>query len=171
MSELGILMQFYRLNRRMRLKYLDTLSLLPERELLRDRGASFPSMLDIFVHVLDAYDFWFQKVLTGKETILTDGGKSIGSIDEARRIENAISGKVEDYMKRLEEKDLDRAVTLPGGEITSRLGDICWHMVEEELQHRGELNALLWQIDVEPPIGKYRDWVESQSGKVKSQHE
>jgi uncharacterized damage-inducible protein DinB len=26
------------------------------------------------------------------------------------------------------------------------------HMVEEELQHRGEMNALLWQIDVDPPV-------------------
>jgi uncharacterized damage-inducible protein DinB len=31
------------------------------------------------------------------------------------------------------------------------------HVIEHELQHRGELNALLWQIDVEPPI---MDWDE-----------
>jgi len=33
-----------------------------------------------------------------------------------------------------------------------------WHMVEEELQHRGELNALLWQIDVDAPVFDWLDW-------------
>ncbi len=164
MSELTILKQFYRLNRRMRIKYLDALSSLPEKELLRNRGASYPTMLDIFVHVLDAYDFWFQKVLAGEAAVMTDEGKNIRGIEEARRIAMAVSGKVDKYIDRLEDRDLDREVVLPGGGIASRLGDICWHMVEEELQHRGELNALLWQIDVEPPIGQYSDWAESGSG-------
>jgi len=35
---------------------------------------------------------------------------------------------------------------------------VLWHLVEEELQHRGELNALLWQIDVEAPVMSWIDW-------------
>lgn len=27
-----------------------------------------------------------------------------------------------------------------------------YHVIGHELQHRGELDALLWQMDVEPPI-------------------
>jgi uncharacterized damage-inducible protein DinB len=30
------------------------------------------------------------------------------------------------------------------------LADIIWHMHEEELQHRGELNAMFWQMDIDP---------------------
>ena len=37
-----------------------------------------------------------------------------------------------------------------------------WHLVEEELQHRGELNALLWQIDVEAPVSRWIDWTHAQ---------
>ena len=33
-----------------------------------------------------------------------------------------------------------------------------WHLVEEELQHRGEVNALLWQINVDPPVTNWFDW-------------
>ena len=36
--------------------------------------------------------------------------------------------------------------------LATRPGDICWHMVEEELQHRGEINALLWQMDIDPRL-------------------
>jgi uncharacterized damage-inducible protein DinB len=33
-----------------------------------------------------------------------------------------------------------------------------WTLVGEELQHRGELNALLWQIDIDPPITEWVDF-------------
>jgi len=33
------------------------------------------------------------------------------------------------------------------------------HMIEEELQHIGEMNALFWQMNIEPPITEYMDWV------------
>jgi uncharacterized damage-inducible protein DinB len=27
------------------------------------------------------------------------------------------------------------------------------------LQHRGEINALLWQMDLDPPVADYKDWL------------
>jgi len=38
------------------------------------------------------------------------------------------------------------------------LRTIIWHMVEEELQHRGEMNALHWQMNVDAPT---RAWFSS----------
>ena len=38
------------------------------------------------------------------------------------------------------------------------IGDVLWHLVEEELQHRGKLNALSWQLDIDPPIATVEDW-------------
>lgn len=43
-------------------------------------------------------------------------------------------------------------------EMRMNLRTIVWHMVEEELQHRGELNALFWQQDVDAPT---RAWFSS----------
>ncbi len=39
-------------------------------------------------------------------------------------------------------------------------------MVEEELQHRREMNALLWQMDVDPPIARYEEWVEARGNRA-----
>jgi uncharacterized damage-inducible protein DinB len=36
-------------------------------------------------------------------------------------------------------------------------------MVEEELQHRGEINALFWQLGIDPPITEYMDWAKAKS--------
>ena len=44
------------------------------------------------------------------------------------------------------------------------------HMVEEELQHRGELNALLWQDDIEPPVTDWFEW-KKESGKRRTGRE
>jgi uncharacterized damage-inducible protein DinB len=35
-------------------------------------------------------------------------------------------------------------------EVTAE--DILIHVFEEEVHHRGELIALLWQMDIEPPL-------------------
>ncbi|MBX8637399.1 MAG: hypothetical protein KIY11_03440 [Thermoplasmata archaeon] len=42
--------------------YMDTLFLLPESDRLKDRGASFPSIQDIFLHVIDNNIWWFESV-------------------------------------------------------------------------------------------------------------
>ena len=49
---------------------------------------------------------------------------------------------VEKYIVR---NDLGETV-----EVTAE--DILIHLFEEEVHHRGELIALLWQMDIEPPL-------------------
>ncbi len=39
-------------------------------------------------------------------------------------------------------------------------------MIEEELQHRGELNALLWQINVNPPVTGWNPWEEDSAANA-----
>jgi uncharacterized damage-inducible protein DinB len=39
-----------------------------------------------------------------------------------------------------------------------RLGDMLHHMIEEELQHRGEINALFWRHDIDPPVTGFNGW-------------
>ena len=93
----------------------------------------------------------------------TDSVGKIRSLEEARKFEAEIGLKVNAYVENLSERDLERDVIISNDSPASRLGDICWHMVEEEFQHRGELNALLWQMDIDPPVGSYKDWLDAKS--------
>jgi uncharacterized damage-inducible protein DinB len=66
-------------------------------------------------------------------------------------------------MSGLTENDLDRTYLVRKGKGFGRnlnlpVRDMLWHLLEEELQHRGELNALLWQMDVDPPILDWLTW-------------
>jgi uncharacterized damage-inducible protein DinB len=73
-----------------------------------------------------------------------------------------VEKEVDQFFSRLTEEDLDRTYLvrkLPpwwDEDFTDPVRETLYHLVEYELQHRGELNALLWQIDVEPPI---LDWL------------
>ncbi len=66
-------------------------------------------------------------------------------------------------MDSLRAEDLDRPVRIRADrskeyDYDIPVRDVLWHLVEEELQHRGELNALLWQIDVDAPVYDWIDW-------------
>lgn len=57
------IVEFYRYNSFVRKRYLDAMEQLPWEEVVKDRGASFGSIRNVFLHVLDAYRRWFQAVI------------------------------------------------------------------------------------------------------------
>jgi uncharacterized damage-inducible protein DinB len=85
------------------------------------------------------------------------------SLEEVQRFEREVDAAVREYFRRLSEKDLDRKYSAPkpagySREIEITVRDTLLHLLEEEIQHRGEMNALLWQLDVEPPVLDWIDW-------------
>lgn len=151
-SELDTIRDLYRYNSKTRKKYLRTIWRLPAKERYRKRGASFPSLVDIFLHVLDAYRWWF---LSGYARDASWAEFPLGvrmSRAEAVRAEREVERIVSRAVARLRPADLDRTFAVPGSRRRISMRVMLLHMAEEELQHRGEMNALLWQQDVEPPI-------------------
>ena len=151
-ESLQLIRELYRYNSRTRKRYLKAIfRKVPAKERYKDRGASFPSIVDIFIHIIDAYRFWFLFVCDGKVEEYrrlreTERFTERRAREEERRIDSCLHR----FLDRLRPSDLKRIVRL--GKRTLRLRDILVHMVEEELQHRGELNALFWQMGVEPPL-------------------
>ena len=165
MSELGALRTFYRFNSRVRKKYLETILGLPPEERLKDRGASHPSLQEIYVHVLEALHWWLEYVPQDRVGEVRElSGREL-TPDQLRTETERADRIALDYLEGLSESDLTKEMTCrfpsragPPQEAHFPIGDVLWHMVEEELQHRGELNALLWQMDTDPPIGRVEDW-------------
>jgi uncharacterized damage-inducible protein DinB len=157
-TELDLIRDLYAYNSRTRAKYLAAIWKLPARERYRDRGASFPSLVDIFMHVLDAYRQWFIMVYAGKgEPQWYPLGKRYTRSEAAHEM-RTVDGYVRRVLRGLKPGDLDRSLRLPWRPPrTIELRVLLVHMVEEELQHRGEMNALLWQAGREPPVTGYDD--------------
>jgi hypothetical protein len=100
---------------------------IPEKESYKAKGASFPSIVDIFVHVLDAYRFWFLFVYKDK---LSDmwrlREKKRYSEKEVANDERKIDRFVLNFVNKLTARDLSSTVA--------------------------EMNALFWQMDIDPPV-------------------
>ena len=122
-----------------------------EKERYKSRGASYPSLVDIFVHVRDAYRWWFLDVYDDRisESKELREQRKYSKVEVARE-ERKIDSRVMDFVNSLRPKDLDKVLTVhegPKQTWTIKVSVMLLHMIEEELQHRGELNALLWQMN------------------------
>lgn len=168
MDELEILRFWYEYNADLRPKYLDAISRLPPRTYFRNEGASYP-LFQIYLHVLDAYRWWFRYVYRDEVRRYLSGRlrTRIRTIAGARRATQQTTREVLRFVRQLRSGDLNRKVeySVPKDEDWSEwvrervtLRVMLWHMVEEELQHRGEMNALLWRHGIEPPVIGIQEW-------------
>ena len=153
---------FYRYNSETRKKYLDVIDSLPWAEVIRDRGASFPSIRDVFLHILDAYRYWLEyglkDNLSGYRRTDRDRFKNPADI---REYEQAVDSMVEGVVGNLREQDLTRVYEIhePNETMQVTMEAILMHMIEEELQHRGEINCMLWQQGIDPPTTDFIEWL------------
>ena len=162
-SELESIRAWFAYIARARQGYLETFSKLPVAELSRDRGASFPTLLDIFGHSQGALYFWMKDCARFEFPPQEPDTSSPPSLADVRKDEKYIQAQIGRIMAELIEADLTRTVHREKGEGSTHdcdipVREVFWHLVEEELQHRGELNALLWQLDVEAPVYDWIDW-------------
>jgi len=141
-------------NEEVRHRYFDSLAKLPWEELRKNREASFQSLRNIFIHTLGAVDHWL-------DFLLNEQLRTKREFDDYKTMEDI--GK---YMAHVEVRmrtyntSLTPEALLKEYEVTNDLGevvrvtaeDVLIHVFEEEVHHRGELIALLWQMEIEPPL-------------------
>ena len=138
-------------------------------DVVKDRGASYPSIRDIFLHILDAYRYWFEYATKGSKVreYADIDTANVKDIADLRKREREVDSLVMDIIHSLREEDLQKVFEIDqstdedgnGGIISRSMEMILIHMLEEELQHRGELNCLFWQQDIDPPITSYGEWL------------
>ncbi len=144
--------------------YAETLLRLPKKERTKDRGASFPSIQDIFLHILDNNVWWLESVPQNRQESHREVKGRLSEAEIRKRVRQ-IARSSRKLASSLTPSRLNRTFVVRGVqgngkpfEIKMRLRTIIWHLVEEELQHRGEMNALFWQMDVDAPT---RAWFSS----------
>jgi len=134
-------------------RYFESLARLSWKEFIKNREASFNSFRNIFVHTLQAIDYWLD--FLKKENLHSkkefDEFKTFEEVESyMRHVEKRMHG----YLGSLSDGGLRKTYTVTGEEHKSTritAEDILIHLFEEEVHHRGELNALLWQMGIDPP--------------------
>ncbi len=137
-----------------RRKFAEKLASLPFQEVDRNREASFHSMKNILLHMIDNEDMMVNYVVRGRSAEYqrrkweeyTDMPMVLDHLTD-------IEGKTAAF---LADKPVDMAAeasfrTNKGATISLTVEEFLLQSFTEQLYHMGELIALMWQDNVEPP--------------------
>jgi uncharacterized damage-inducible protein DinB len=148
-----------------RRRYLRTIRDMPWDEVVRDRGTSFSSIRDIFLHTLGMEDRLIDLAIAGKTepwTYQHDYEKfmDIKAIEE--RV-NEVEKKTKKYIEGLTPQELKKKVHMPrrtNPPIVMTVEDILLQITIEAASHMGELIAVMWQQDIQPPFLNWASFLE-----------
>jgi uncharacterized damage-inducible protein DinB len=134
-------------------KYFESFTKLAWNEFTKNREASFHSIRNIFIHTLGAIDYWL-------DFLQRENAHSERKFDEYKTFEEVraymeyVEERMQEYLASLPKEGLRKTYTVEndyGKTIEITAEDVLIHVFEEEIHHRGELNALLWQMGIDPP--------------------
>jgi uncharacterized damage-inducible protein DinB len=137
-------------------RYLDQLAKLPWEQVTKSRGGSFDSLRNIMLHTIDVENRIIC-VIAGRATdwVSLDPDE-FPDMDSIKKRSEETESKTKAILARLTPVELDRKVEFPSRHpevppIFVRVEDALIHTALENIHHFGELIALLWQMDIEPP--------------------
>lgn len=140
-------------NEDMRHRYFETFTKLSWAEFTKNREASFHSMKNIFVHILGVIDYWLD-FLQKQNLHYKKDYDEYKTLEQVKAYMEHVEKRMHTYLNSLSTEKLQKTYTIKGDDgKTSRITaeDVLIHVFEEEAHHRGEFNALLWQIGIDPP--------------------
>ncbi len=125
-------------------------------EFTKDREASFGSIRNIFVHTLNATDYWLDFLLK-ENRCSRKKFEEYGSLGEIGSYMEQVQDRLGKYLDSCSSEGLKKEYVGRRRERpeTVTAEDILVHVFEEEVHHRGELIALFWQMGMEPPLIGY----------------
>ena len=152
----------------LRHKYLETLTKLSWEDLVKDRGASFPSLRDIYLHIVFVMDAYVNYALQGNPNYPNLNYNEYDNIEKITQYLEQVESKANAYLNKATPEELSRNIERKlrdGSTFLVPVEDILLDFFQEETHHRGELIALLWQMDVAPPHMGFIQYLRSQMRK------
>ena len=138
-----------------RRKFAEKLATLPFEVVDRNREASFYSMKNIMLHMIDNEDWMVGYVVRGKASEYSRRKwQDYGSMDSVLEHLAEVERKTAEYLKEADGEKLSASAsfrTSAGVDIKMTVEECLLQSFTEQLYHLGELISLLWQEDIEPP--------------------
>jgi uncharacterized damage-inducible protein DinB len=139
-----------------RRRFAQKLAELPWAEVDKNREASFYSMKNILLHMVDNEDWIVNWVIQGRAADYKRSKKSADytNMESVLYHLDDVERKTKLYLETSNEEELGRRIRFTfsnGDSFDSSVEECLFQSFTEQLYHLGELIALLWQINVEPP--------------------
>jgi uncharacterized damage-inducible protein DinB len=148
--------ELFMYNHTVRQSYIDEFKKnIPWQEMVRNHETSWLSLKDTLLHIIWVEDTWINYSIQGLEDPYRPFNYSnYQTWNSIIEYNSRTVSKVDEYLSNIKLEDLDRKVSRinnDGIKRTSRIKDVLIHVVTEEIHHRGEIIAILWQMNIEPP--------------------
>lgn len=129
---------------------------MPWAEVSKNREASFYSMKDILLHMIDNEDWIVNWVIHNKSQEYKREKEFAAYADMSQILShlNEVEGKTKKYLSGADEAELKRRINfvLRSGKVFDlSVEEALFQSFTEQLYHLGEIIALLWQDNIEPP--------------------
>ncbi len=153
--------ELYRYSSSVRRRFLEKMATLPWEDVTKNREASFYSMRNIMIHIIDNEDWIVNWVIRGRSTEYkrTRRSEEYADVQMIRDHLDEVEGRTRGYLEEADADELKRRVNLvllsSGESFDLSVEESLFQSFTEQLYHMGELIALLWQEDFEPPRMQY----------------
>lgn len=143
-------------NHTVRQNYIDTFKkTLSWEQMVKNHEVSWLSLKDTLLHIIWAEDSWINYSIHGLE----DPNRPFpfshyNSWKDIEYYNFKVISKVDNYLTSLTAESLVKPVSRVNKDGVKRntvAKDVLIHVFTEELHHRGEIIAILWQMDIQPP--------------------
>ena len=148
--------ELFNYNHTVRQNYIDAFKQkLSWEDLIENRETGWLSLKDTLLHIIWVEDSWINYSIQGLE----DPNRPFhhSNYNSWKAIENYNLNstlKINSYLDSLTPNDLWKSISrmnVDGIRRTTKVRDVLIHVITEELHHRGEIIAILWQMNFQPP--------------------
>lgn len=145
--------ELYLYSASVRRKFLEKLETLPWEAVTKNREASYLSMKDIMLHMVDNEDQIVSGWIRGVEYKREREWTAYENIAMIKAYLDQVEARTKAYLNSADDDELQRRVTLRfrSGPVEMAVEECLLQSFTEQLFHLGELIALMWQDNVEPP--------------------
>lgn len=152
--------ELYEFSSQVRRRFANKLAEIPWEDVTKNREASFYSMRNILIHMIDNEDWIVNWAIYNKSKDYKREKKSddYQNMNEIINHLNQVEDKTRKYLKKATadgESEFSRRVnfvlTSSGKSFDLSVEECLFQSFTEQLYHMGELIALLWQENIEPP--------------------
>jgi uncharacterized damage-inducible protein DinB len=148
--------ELFTYNHTVRQNYIDTFQkTLSWQQMVKNHETGWLSLKDTILHIIWAEDSWINYSIQGLEDqnrpFLYSNYNSWQAIEEYN---SKVVSKVDKYLSSLIAESLCKPVSRINNDGIKRITtvkEVLIHVFTEELHHRGEIIAILWQMDIQPP--------------------